>query len=201
MRAVLCKKLGSPDDLVVEELPDPTPAADEVVVGVRACGVNFPDLLVVRGTYQVRPALPFSPGGEFAGVVEAVGAAVAGFRPGDRVCGHSGMGAYREKLAISAADLTSVPDGVDLTLAASFLITYGTSLYALRERANLRSGQSLLVLGAGGGVGLAAVELGVAKGARVVAAASSDDSWRPRGARAPTNCSSIRPICRIVLNK
>src|ERR1700730_14318773 len=98
MRAVLCKKLGSPDDLVVEELPDPTPGADEVLLGVRACGVNFPDLLLVRGKYQAQPALPFSPGGEFAGIVEAVGAAVVGFNPGDRICGNSGTGAFREKL-------------------------------------------------------------------------------------------------------
>ncbi|HEY2403148.1 MAG TPA: NADPH:quinone oxidoreductase family protein [Steroidobacteraceae bacterium] len=175
MRAVLCKTLGSPDDLVIEELADPVPAPDEVVVGVRACGINFPDLLMVAGKYQAKPPLPFSPGGEFSGVVETVGTAVVGVVVGDRVCGNSGSGAFREKLAVCASELTTVPDNVDLTVAASFLITYGTSLYALRERANLRSGQSLLVLGAGGGVGLAAVELGVAQGARVVAAASSDE--------------------------
>ena len=175
MRAVLCKALGSPAGLVVEDLPDPTPGAGEVVVAIHACGVNFPDLLLVQGKYQVQPSLPFSPGGEFAGEVEAVGAGVTGLSRGTRVCGSVGTGAFREKLAVPAEELTVVPDGVGMTVAASFLITYGTSLYALRDRADLRSGQSLLVLGAGGGVGLAAVEIGVAMGARVVAAASSDE--------------------------
>jgi NADPH2:quinone reductase len=175
MRAVLCRKLGDPADLSVEDLPDPVPVAGEVIVGIHTCGVNFPDLLVVQGKYQAKPSLPFSPGGEFAGVVQQVGTDVVGISPGDRVCGNVGTGAFREKLAVPAAELTKVPDGVDMTVAGSILITYGTSLYALRERGQLRPGQSLLVLGAGGGVGLAAVEIGVSMGARVVAAASSDE--------------------------
>lgn len=175
MRAVLCRKLGSPADLTVEELPDPIPAAGDVVVDIHVCGVNFPDLLVVQGKYQVKPPLPFSPGGEFAGVVQQVGTEVAAFSPGDRVCGNVGTGAFREKLAVRAEELTRVSDGVDMTVAGSFLVTYGTSLYALRARGLLQRGQSLLVLGAGGGVGLAAVEIGVSMGARVVAAASSDE--------------------------
>jgi NADPH:quinone reductase len=175
MRAILCRKLGSPADLSVEHLPDPTPADDEVVVAVNTCGVNFPDLLVVQGKYQGKPPLPFSPGGEFAGLIEKVGSHVTGFSPGDRVCGNVGTGAFREKLAVQATELTKVADGVDMTIAGSFLVTYGTSLYALRERGQVRPGQSLLVLGAGGGVGLAAVEIGVSMGARVIAAASSDE--------------------------
>lgn len=175
MRAVLCTKPGSPADLRIEDLPDPVPASGEVVVGIHSCGVNFPDLLVVQGKYQVRPPLPFSPGGEFAGVVQQVGVDVAGISLGDRVCGNVGIGAFREKLAVRATELTKVPDGVDMTVAGSFLVTYGTSLYALRTRGLLQRGQSLLVLGAGGGVGLAAVEIGVTMGASVVAAASSDE--------------------------
>jgi len=175
VRAVLCTKLGSPQDLTIEEIAAPVPGADEVVVAVRACGVNFPDLLVVQGKYQAQPPLPFSPGGDFSGVVERTGARAADFSPGDRVCGNVGTGAFREKIAVPAAQLTRLPDQVDMTLAGSFLTTYGTSLYALRERGALQSGQSLLVLGAGGGVGLAAVEIGVSLGARVIAAASSDE--------------------------
>jgi NADPH2:quinone reductase len=175
MRAVLCRKPGSPADLSVEDLPDPVPSAGEVVIDIHTCGVNFPDLLVVQGKYQAKPLLPFSPGGEFAGVVQQVGNDVIGISPGDRVCGNVSTGAFREKLAVPAAELTRVSDGVDMTVAGSFLVTYGTSLYALRARGLLQRGQSLLVLGAGGGVGLAAVEIGVSMGARVVAAASSDD--------------------------
>ena len=175
MRAVLCRKPGSPTDLTVEDLPDPMPAGDEVIVGIHTCGVNFPDLLTVQGKYQVKPALPFSPGGEFAGVVQTVGSHVTGITPGDNVCGNVGVGAFREKLAVPAAELIKVADGVDMTIAGSFLVTYGTSLYALRDRGQLAAGQSLLVLGAGGGVGLAAVEIGISMGARVVAAASSDE--------------------------
>jgi NADPH2:quinone reductase len=175
MRAVLCKKPGSPADLSIEELPDPIPAVGEVVVGIHSCGVNFPDLLVIQGKYQAKPPLPFSPGGEFAGVVQQVGPGVTGISPGDPVCGNVSTGAFREKLAVRAAELTRVPDGVDMTVAGSCLITYGTSLYALRARGQVQRGQSLLVLGAGGGVGLAAVEIGVSMGARVIAAASSDE--------------------------
>jgi NADPH2:quinone reductase len=175
MRAVLCRKPGSPADLTVEDLPDPLPAADEVVVGIHSCGVNFPDLLVVQGKYQAKPPLPFSPGGEFSGVVQQVGTNVIGISPGDRVCGNVSFGAFREKLAVRAAELTKVSDGVDMIVASSCMVTYGTSLYALRSRAQLQRGQSLLVLGAGGGVGLAAVEIGVSMGARVIAAASSDE--------------------------
>jgi NADPH2:quinone reductase len=175
MHAVLCRKLGSPQDLTFEEIAAPVPLDDEVLVAVRACGVNFPDLLLVQGKYQAQPPLPFSPGGDFSAVVEKTGNGVVGFSPGDRVCANIGTGAFREKIAVPAAELTRLPDQVDLTLAASCLTTYGTSLYALRERGALKSGQSLLVLGAGGGVGLAAVEIGVSLGARVVAAASSDE--------------------------
>jgi NADPH2:quinone reductase len=174
--AVLCRKLGSLDDLEVLNVPPPgAAAAGEVVVDVLACGLNFPDVLMVQGKYQARPELPFTPGSELSGVVVDVGPGVTGFARGDRVCANVSVGALAEKLAVPAGELIKIPDGVNAEVAAGVLVTYGTSLYALRERAGLRAGESLLVLGAGGGVGLAAVEIGVALGARVVAAASSDE--------------------------
>jgi NADPH:quinone reductase len=173
--AVLCRKPGSLDDLEVLNVPPPgVAAAGEVVVDILACGLNFPDVLLVQGKYQIRPELPFTPGSELSGVVVDVGPGVTGFACGDRVCANVSLGALAEKLAVPAGELIKIPDGVNADVAAGLLVTYGTSLYALRERASLRAGESLLVLGAGGGVGLAAVEIGVALGARVVAAASSD---------------------------
>jgi NADPH2:quinone reductase len=174
--AVLCRKVGSLDDLEILEIPPPAaPAAGEVVVDVLTCGLNFPDVLVVQGKYQNRPELPFTPGSELSGIVADVGPGVTGFARGDRVCGNISVGGLQEKLAVRASELVKIPEGVNTNAAAGLLVTYGTSLYALRERGGLRSGESLLVLGAGGGVGLAAVEIGVAVGARVVAAASSDE--------------------------
>src|SRR2546423_5176879 len=170
MLAVLCKKLGSLAELEVVHIAPPSAAEGEVVVDVLACGMNFPDVLMVQGKYQSVPELPFSPGSELSGIVTAVGPGVTGFAPGDRVCGNVGVGGLREKLAVRASELFKVPEGVNTHVAAGLLVTYGTSLYALRERGELRAGDSLLVLGAGGGVGLAAVEIGVALGARVVAA-------------------------------
>ena len=175
MLAVLCRKLGSLEDLEIADVAPPTAADGEVVVDVLACGLNFPDILVVQGKYQNRPELPFTPGSEFSGVVADVGPAVTGFARGDLVCGNVSLGALQEKLAVRASELVKIPAGVDTNAAAGLLVTYCTSLYALRDRGGLRSGESLLVLGAGGGVGLAAVEIGVALGARVVAAASSDE--------------------------
>jgi NADPH2:quinone reductase len=173
--AVLCRKLGSLDDLEVVDIAPPTAADGEVVVDVLACGLNFPDVLIVQGKYQVRPELPFTPGSELSGVVVDVGSGVTGFARGDLVCGNVSLGALQEKLAVRPSELIKIPEGVNANAAAGLLVTYGTSLYALRDRGGLRSGESLLVLGAGGGVGLAAVEIGVAMGARVVAAASSDE--------------------------
>ena len=161
------------DSLVVDELPDPTPAAGQVVVGVRACGVNFPDLLVVQGKYQFKPPPPFSPGGEVAGVVESVGAGVEGLHPGDRVLAMSIWGGMAEKLAADASQVVRLPDGVDFVSASCVATAYGTTVHALRDRANLQRGETLLVLGASGGVGLAAVQVGKRMGARVIAAAST----------------------------
>ncbi len=193
MLAVRCSKLGSLDDLAVEDIAPPTAAAGEVVVDVLACGLNFPDVLVVQGRYQNRPELPFTPGSELSGVVVDVGPGVTEFSRGDLVCGNVSLGGLQEKLAVRASELVKIPGGVNTTSAAGLLVTYGTSLYALRDRGGLRSGESLLVLGAGGGVGLAAVELGVALGARVVAAASSDeklDAARMAGAHEVLRYSS-----------
>jgi NADPH2:quinone reductase len=174
MQALLCESLGGLDALRVTEVADPTVRMREVLVRVHACGLNFPDVLMVQGKYQRKPALPFSPGSEFSGIVESIGADVSEFAAGDRVCGTVECGGLAEKLAASTDVLHKVPDGVDMDEAAALLITYATSLYALRDRASLEAGDSLLVLGAGGGVGLAAVELGKALGARVVAAASGE---------------------------
>ena len=174
MQAVICREFGEPDGLTVEDVPDPTAGANEVVVRIRAAGLNFPDLLTVAGKYQTLPSLPFSPGGEFAGVVESVGPGVTAWRPGDAVMGGSGHGAFAERIAVPQHALRAVPPGMELVTASAFSTTYGTSYYALKQRAALQPGETLLVLGAAGGVGLAAVELGVALGARVIAAASTD---------------------------
>ncbi|MEB2285616.1 MAG: NADPH:quinone oxidoreductase [Polyangiaceae bacterium UTPRO1] len=173
MRAVVCKEFGPPERLVVEELPTPAIGDQQVLLDVAACGVNFPDLLVIENKYQFKPPLPFTPGGEVAGVVKAVGAAVTTLKPGDRVLGAPGFGGFAEELAIDARLCVPIPEAMSFDVAAAFLFTYGTSHYALKDRARLAPGESLLVLGAAGGVGLAAVELGKAMGAKVIAAASS----------------------------
>ena len=175
MRTVLCHEFGPAESLRLEEVSDPVAGPGEVLVRVHAAGLNFPDVLMIQGKYQSQPPMPFSPGGEFAGVIEAVGAEVREWQVGDRVMGGSGHGAFSELLAIDARRLRRVPATMDLSTAASFSTTYGTSWYALKQRANLRAGETLLVTGAAGGVGLAAVELGKAVGARVIAAASTDE--------------------------
>ena len=175
MRAVLCEQFGPPETLVVKEVPDPVPGAGEVVVDVAGCGVNFPDVLIIQDKYQFKPELPFSPGGEIAGTVRSVGAGVDGLAVGDRVIATLGWGGMAEQVVVPAASAIPVPDGVDLVHAAGFLLAHGTSHYALADRGRLQAGETLLVLGAAGGVGLAAVELGALLGARVIAAASTDE--------------------------
>lgn len=175
MRAVLSKAVGGPGTLVLEEIADPTPGKGEVVVDVRAVGINFPDTLIIEDRYQFRPQRPFAPGGEVAGVVDAIGEGVVGVARGDRVIAVPGWGGLVERLAVPAASLVKIPDAMSFEQAAALIMTYGTSYYALKDRAALKSGETLLVLGAAGGVGAAAIELGKALGARVVAAASSDD--------------------------
>ena len=174
MQALLCVSLGSLDELRITEVPEPTLKKRDVLVRVHACGLNFPDVLMVQGKYQRKPSLPFSPGSEFSGIVAGVGADVGEFAAGDRVCGTVESDGLAEKLVASADDLYPVPKGVDMDEAAALLITYSTALYALRDRAALAAGDSLLVLGAGGGVGLASVELGKVLGGRVAAVASSE---------------------------
>lgn len=174
MKALLCKQEGTPESLVLEELPEPTPEPGEVRVAVRHVGINFPDCLMIEGKYQVKPPFPFAPGGEFSGVVSAVGEGVTSVAVGDRVAGGSGHGALAEALVVSAARLRKVAEGMPLAVAAAWNTTYGTSYHALKQRGQLKPGETLLVLGAAGGVGLAAVELGKAMGARVLAAASTE---------------------------
>src|SRR5216110_2448227 len=193
VKAVLCKQYGPPETLVVEELPSPTAAAGEVVVSVKAASVNFPDFLIIQNKYQFKPPLPFSPGSELAGVVKEVGSGVSGWRSGDRVIAFTTYGAFAEEVKTEAARLLPIPDGMDFNSAAAFVLTYGTSDHALRDRGALRAGETLLVLGAAGGVGLAAIEIGKALGARVIACASSDEKLavcREHGADATINYAS-----------
>jgi NADPH2:quinone reductase len=174
MKAVLCKKYGPPDELVVEQVPSLTAGKGQVVVSVKAAGVNFPDTLIIQGKYQFKPEPPFSPGGEVAGIVREIGEGVTGVKPGDRVIASSTWGGFAEEIAVDADRLVPMPDAMDYVPASAFILTYGTSYHALKDRAQLRAGETLLVLGASGGVGIAAVQLGKAMGARVIAAASSD---------------------------
>lgn len=175
MKALLCTRLGGPDDLEIREIPDPIAGAGEAVVVVKAAALNFFDTLIIAGKYQRKPDLPFSPSAEFSGVVESVGPGVTAVKPGDRVAGNIGHGAAREKVAVLADALVPMPDALDFDRAAGVTVIYGTTQYALKNRARLKAGETLAVLGASGGVGLAAVELGKIMGARVIACASSDD--------------------------
>lgn len=173
MKALLCTRLGGPDALSVETLPEPEPGAGQAVVRIAVAALNFFDTLIIAGKYQVRPDLPFSPGGEACGVIEALGPDTDGFSVGDRVIVHVANGTCRERIAVALPHLTRVPDGLSDETAAGLTITYGTTLHALRDRAKIQPGEWLAVLGASGGVGLAAVELGKLLGARVIACASS----------------------------
>ena len=175
MKAVLCRSYGPPESLVVEDVRPPTPRRGEAVISVKAAGVNFPDVLIIQNKYQVKPPLPFSPGSEAAGVVTAIGDGVDHVKIGDRVMAITGYGAFAEEIAVDSSTLLPIPDGMDFTTAAAFGLTYATSDHALRDRAALQSGETLLVLGAAGGVGIAAIEIGKALGARVIAGASSPD--------------------------
>jgi NADPH:quinone reductase len=175
MKAILCQHYGPPEELVLADVPDPVAGPGEVVAKVVACGLNFFDTLIIAGKYQTKPAFPFSPGAEFAGVVESVGEGVTAFKPGDRVMGNTNYNAARERVAVPVTQIAKIAADLDFDRAAALTVTYGTAYYALADRAALRAGQTLAVLGASGGVGLAAVELGKAMGARVIACASTDD--------------------------
>jgi NADPH2:quinone reductase len=175
MKALLCTRLCTPEELELADLPEPVPAPGEAIVRVRAAALNFFDTLIIAGKYQHKPAFPFSPAAEFAGEVESVGEGVADLSPGDRVLGNIGWGAAREKVAVEASRLVPLPGGLDFDRAAGLSVTYGTTLYALKDRARLKPGETLAVLGAAGGTGLSAVEIGKLIGARVIACTSSDD--------------------------
>jgi len=175
VKAVLCKEFGLPDSLVVEDVAEPELADGQVRIAIKACGVNFPDLLMIGGKYQHQPPMPFSPGAEFAGEVIEIAADVTGIKPGRRVVAVTGFGGMAEQICVDARKVWPLPDAIDYVPSAAFLLTYGTAFHALRQRAQLQAGETLAVLGAAGGVGLAAVEIGKLMGATVIAAASTKD--------------------------
>jgi NADPH:quinone reductase len=187
---VLCKQFGPPDSLVVEEVGSPKAGIGEVVIAVKAASLNFPDVLIIQNKYQFKPPLPFSPGSELAGVVKEIGAGVDGWRVGDKVIAFTTYGAFAEEVKTDASRLVPLPEKMDFVTGAAFLLTYATTDHALRDRAAVAAGETLLVLGAAGGVGLAAIEIGKALGARVIACASSEEKLavcRSHGADATIN--------------
>ncbi len=185
MKAVLSHSPGGPDTLRLDEVADPAPGPGQAVIAVHACGVNFPDFLIIQDKYQFKPDRPFAPGGEVSGVIAAVGEGVANVKPGDRVLASAGWGGMAERLVCEAAKCAKIPDAMPFDEAAALLLTYGTSQHALKDRAKVKPGETLLILGAAGGVGVAAIELGKAYGARVVGAVSTPekaDFVRQKGA-------------------
>ena len=178
MRALTCQNFDQPETLTVQTQPDPTPGPGEVVLEVKAAGVNYPDALMVMGQYQIKPPLPFVPGAEAAGIISAVGEGVKHLKVGQRAVAFTGLGAFASHLKAEAGAVMPLPDGMDFDVAATLPLAYGTTMHALVDRAQLRAGETLLVLGAAGGVGLAAVMIGKALGARVIAAAGSDEKLR-----------------------
>ena len=175
MKALQCVELGMPDKLQINEVPDPEILPGHVLINNKAGSVNFPDVLMIQGLYQFQPELPFTPGGESSGIVESVAEDVKNLKVGDRVFAMTGLGAFAEKIVVPETAAVKIPDSMSFETAAALPMTYGTSLYALKQRADLKEGETLLVLGAAGGVGLATVELGKAMGAKVIAAASTED--------------------------
>jgi len=193
MRAIQCLHHGLPDSLVLSEVPIPTINKDEVLIEVKACGVNFPDVLIIQNKYQFKPPLPFSPGGEVSGIISAVGENIKHVKQGDKVVALCGWGGFAEFVAVKANRVFKVPRELDFITAACTLYTYGTSYHALKDRAQLKSGETILVLGAAGGVGLAAVELAKIMGATVIAAASSEEKLavcKTKGAQHTINYST-----------
>ena len=175
MKALQCVELGGPDNLKLNEVDSPSVIPGHVVIDVKSGSINFPDVLMIQGLYQFQPPLPFTPGGESAGIISEVGEDVTKFKVGDKVFAMTGTGAFAEKILAHEASCMLIPDSMDYDSAAALSMTYGTSLYALKQRANIKPGETLLVLGASGGVGIAAIELGKAMGAKVIAAASTQD--------------------------
>ena len=175
MKALQCVELGGPEKLVVNDVADPEIAEDHIIIEVKSASVNFPDVLMIQGLYQFQPPLPFIPGGESAGVVIEIGDGVEGFNIGDKVFAATGVGGICEKMFAHKNNVRPIPENMDFEIAAALSVTYGTSIYALKQRANLKAGETLLVLGASGGVGLATLQLGKAMGAKVIAAASTQE--------------------------
>jgi len=192
MKALLCTQHGDPELLEVREVASPEPGAGQLRVDIHAAGVNFPDSLIIRNLYQFKPPLPFSPGGEIAGVVSAIGEGVKGFQLGDSVMALCGHGGFAQQAVVEAAKAVKIPPGVSMEMAASFTMVYATSYHGLVDRAQLKAGETLLVLGAAGGVGLSAVEIGKALGARVIAAASSDAKLEVCRAHGADDCINYR---------
>ncbi len=194
MKAIVSKQPGPPDTLVLEDVADPSPGPGEVLIKVDSAALNFFDTLIIEDKYQYKPERPFSPGAEFAGTVEALGQDVNGFEAGQRVMAHSGWGACREKMVVPAQKVIALPDAISFEAAAGLTVTYGTTIHGLRDRAGLQPGETLAVLGAAGGVGQAAVEIGKAMGARVIACASSEEKLafcRELGADDTLNYSEV----------
>jgi NADPH:quinone reductase len=175
MKAVLCHTFGLPDTLVVQDIPSPLVGKGQVLISTKACGVNFPDTLIIQNKYQFKPPMPFVPGGEVSGIVKEVGEGVRHLKVGDRVFSMTGWGGFAEEVIGDAMKTLPMPEGMNFVTAATTMYTYGTSYHALKDRAKLLAGETLLVMGAAGGVGLAAVQLGVMMGAKVIAAASTDE--------------------------
>jgi NADPH:quinone reductase len=205
MRALLCTEYGPPERLQLLEVESPEPGPGEVVVSVKAASLNFPDVLIIENKYQFKPPLPFSPGTEFAGIVKSVGDGVTGLRPGDQVMALAMYGAFAEEIKLEASRVHPVPEGFDLVTASALLVTYGTMDHALRDRGALREGETVLVLGASGGIGIASIEIAKAMGGRVLAAASSDDKLavcREHGAEAVVNyaTSDLRDAIKTFTN-
>lgn len=174
MKAIICEKLGLPNELIYKEVPSPTPGPTQIVIDVKACAINFPDTLIIQGKYQVRPELPFSPGSDISGIVKKVGVDVTRYKVGDEVFGVVRHGGMAEELLTTTTNIFPKPKGMDFPIAASFLYAYGTSLHALKDRAKLQSEDTIVIMGASGGVGLAAIDLAKVIGARVIACASTD---------------------------
>jgi NADPH:quinone reductase len=190
VKAVLCKSYGPPESLAIEEAPSPSPGPGEIVISMKAASVNFPDVLIIENKYQVKPPLPFSPGSELAGIVKAVGDGVTNVKVGDAVMAITAYGAFAEEVKTDARRVLRLPQGMDFPTAAAFGLAYATSDHALRDRGQLRAGETLLVLGAAGGVGLAAIQIGKTIGARVIACASTEEKLavcRDHGADATIN--------------
>src|SRR5260221_7199937 len=175
MKAILCSQYCQPDDLVLADVPDPVAEAGQVVIAIKSAALNFFDILMIQGKYQVKPPFPFSPAAEVAGVIESVSSGVTNLKVGDRVVASVGHNGAREKIAVPAVSVVKIPDNLDFDRAAGVIITYGTALHALEDRASPKPGETLAVLGAAGGTGLAACELGKLMGLEVIAFAASEE--------------------------